>query len=126
VYERSSQPVISLRAFLIRLARHGVLALLVIAASLVIGMLGYISLAGMNAVDAFLNASMILGGMGPVRELTTDGSKIFAGVYALYSGVVFLVVAGILLAPVVHRIMHSLHVDEAGDKTDHDAIRGPA
>ena len=68
---------------------------------------------GFTGVDAFLNASMLLGGMGPVGELPNDESKIFAGVYALYSGLVFIVSAGVLLAPVVHRILHKLHADRA-------------
>jgi hypothetical protein len=74
-------------------------------------MIGYRSVAGMAWVDAFLNASMLLGGMGPVGELQTAGAKIFAGLYALYSGLVFIASAGILTAPIAHRILHKLHVE---------------
>jgi hypothetical protein len=85
----------------------------VIGGSLLAGMVGYVALAGFTWVDAFLNASMLLGGMGPVGELPNDESKIFAGVYALYAGLVFIVSTGVLLAPVVHRILHKLHADRA-------------
>ena len=67
-------------------------------------------LAGLNIVDAFVNAAMILGGMGPVDPLPTDGAKIFAGLYAIYSGIVFLVIAGVILAPFLHRVLHALHL----------------
>jgi hypothetical protein len=113
MYEGRHAPVISNRAFAARLLRHAGLVLLILAGSLGGGIVGYVYLAHLSLVDAFLNAAMILGGMGPVSELQDDPAKVFAGVYALYSGVLFLVVAGILLAPVVHRIMHSLHVEES-------------
>ena len=74
------------------------------------GMLGYHRLAGLGWVDAFLNASMILTGMGPVSPLTTTTAKIFAGLYAIFSGLLFLGVMGIVMAPVLHRLMHRLHV----------------
>jgi hypothetical protein len=70
-------------------------------------------LAGMSAVDAFLNASMLLGGMGPVGDLPNDSSKIFAGFYALYAGLIFIVSAGVIIAPVAHRIFHRLHLQQA-------------
>jgi hypothetical protein len=69
----------------------------------------------MNAVDAFLNAAMILGGMGPVGELSSDAAKVFAGLYALYSGLVVLIAAGVIFAPVLHRVLHSLHLAEDDD-----------
>ena len=83
-----------------------------IGVSLLAGMVGYVWLAGMTWVDAFLNAAMLLGGMGPVGELPSDAAKIFAGVYALYAGLVFIVSAGVLIAPVVHRVLHRLHAEK--------------
>lgn len=77
-----------------------------------IGVFGYHLIENMSWVDSLLNASMILGGMGPVNELRTDTGKIFASLYALFSGIVFLVTAGIILAPAVHRLLHSMHIDD--------------
>jgi hypothetical protein len=87
----------------------------IILGSLTLGVLGYHLLEGLPWLDALLNASMILGGMGPVDALRTDGGKLFASIYALYSGLVVLVAAGILLAPIAHRIMHRMHM-----RTDED------
>lgn len=116
MYEKLDAPLISRRAFAARLIRHGAGALLVLLGSLAIGIAGYSALGNLGLVDAFLNAAMILGGMGPVDQLPNDGAKIFAGVYALYSGVVFLLTAGIVLAPILHRVMHYLHLE--ADKDD--------
>jgi hypothetical protein len=119
VYESSSQPLISRRAFFRRLGLHLLLALGITIASLVVGMLGYMSLAGLSPVDAFLNASMILGGMGPVDVLQSNGAKIFAGLYALFSGFILLGVAGVILAPIFHRLLHAFHIDtDASDEAD--------
>ena len=87
-------------------------ALGVIAIALSLGIAGYHFFAGFNWIDSFLEASMILGGMGPVRELHDDASKIFASVYALFSGLIVIVLMGIMLSPVAHRVMHKFHVDE--------------
>lgn len=96
------------------MARHlGLVAALVVA-SLAVGMAGYMTLGRMPAVDAFLNSAMLLGGMGPVGELPTDAAKVFAGLYALYAGLVFIASATILIAPVAHRVLHRLHVSETG------------
>ena len=114
MYERHTARLLPTRQFLWRLARHGGAVLTLLAGSLLVGMAGYMGLAGMSAVDAFLNAAMLLGGMGPVGALQNDASKIFAGCYALYAGVVFIASTGILLAPLVHRIMHMLHADGRG------------
>jgi hypothetical protein len=86
------------------------LATLFLAASLLIGMAGYKAFGGLSWLDSFLNASMILTGMGPVSPMTTAAGKIFSGCYALFSGLAFLSSAGILFAPVVHRAMHSFHM----------------
>ena len=92
-----------------RVARHFGLAVVVVLASLFGGMLGYAQFERLGWLDAFLNAAMLLGGMGPIMTPTTAAGKLFAGLYALYSGLVFLVVAGIILAPVVHRVLHRFH-----------------
>lgn len=116
-YEHRGQPPISSRAFVERLLRRFLYATAVIAASLFMGMAGYHWLAGFGWVDAFLNASMILGGMGEVGELRTTGAKIFAGLYALFAGMVFLVVAAVTLTPILHRVMHRFHWE--ADHADH-------
>lgn len=110
-FEHRAQPVASLRRFAIRLARSGGVALLLIAVSLMIGMLGYHGLEGVSWIDAFLNASMLLGGMGPVTVPVATSGKLFAGLYALYCGFAVIFVAGIMLAPVAHRVLHTFHVD---------------
>ena len=117
-YEHHSQPLLPAGKFYRRLWRHALLTGGVILASLAIGVLGYHLTEGMPWLDAFLNASMILGGMGPVDTLHTDGGRLFAGIYALYSGVVVLVSAGILLAPIAHRIMHKMHLPTEEDEED--------
>jgi hypothetical protein len=111
MYEHYKQPVIPFRAFLKRLLRHIGVAAAIILFSLGIGILGYRILGGLSWVDSLLNASMILGGMGPVNPLSGNGAKIFASVYALYSGMILLVTVGVLLAPVVHRLLHHFHAD---------------
>lgn len=86
--------------------------LLLIFLALLLGVLGYHGFAGLDWVDSLLNASMILGGMGPVSELTTVPAKLFASFYALFSGVVFIAVMGIFFTPVIHRVLHKFHMDE--------------
>ena len=112
MYEHRRQPLLPRRAFLRRVVRHFLAGSVVILGSLAIGVLGYHLLEGMPWLDSLLNAAMILGGMGPVDTLHTPGAKWFASVYALYSGLVLLGVAGVMLAPVVHRVLHRLHLDE--------------
>ena len=90
-------------------------AALLVAVSLAAGMAGYSWFENLGPVDAFLNAAMILGGMGPVATLTSSGGKIFAGIYALYSGLVVLVIAGLMLGPIVHNVLHRFHMDD-GDR----------
>jgi len=109
MYERRSDPIASRARFRARMVRHLATALAFVGLSLLIGIAGYHYLEQMPWLDAFLDASMILGGMGPVRPPETPGGKLFAGLYALYSGLVFLVTAGVLLAPVLHRAMHKFH-----------------
>ena len=99
--------------FLRRLAAHVGVAIGVVLASLAGGMAGYVHFERLTWLDAFLNSAMLLGGMGPVDPPHTPGGKLFAGLYALYAGLVFLVVVGIVLGPLVHRLLHQFHWDEA-------------
>jgi hypothetical protein len=94
------------------LLRNGVYALELFAVSLVVGMAGYHWLAPMPWVDAFVNAAMLLGGMGPVDTLTNDTVKLFAGAYAIYCGVVFIATAGLLVVPVAHHVLHRFHLEQ--------------
>ena len=110
-FEHRAQPVIPSQQFIIRLAHSGAIALALIAVSLVIGMVGYHTLEGLSWIDAFLNASMLLGGMGPVDAPVTFGGKLFAGLYALYCGLAVILVAGVILAPVAHRVLHRFHME---------------
>lgn len=112
MYEHRQSRPLSRRRFLWRLIGHSVAATLVAGVSLLLGMGGYAYFEDMAWRDAFLNAAMLLGGMGPVDKPETPGGKLFAGLYALYAGLVFLLVAGILFAPVVHRLLHRFHWDQ--------------
>lgn len=115
-YESKHEPIASTQTFTSRLALHFLVSLLIVAGSLGIGVAGYHFIAGLSWVDSLLNASMILGGMGPVDPLTSDGAKLFASAYALYSGMAFIGVSAILFAPVVHRVLHAFHMDEDTDR----------
>lgn len=110
MYEHHAKPLLSTAAFVRRMAAHAGWVLLLIGGSLAIGMAGYMTFAHERAVDAFVDASMLLGGMGPVGTLPNDAAKIFAGCYALYCGIVFIASAGVLIAPVAHRILHKVHL----------------
>ena len=113
MFEHRSKPLLPRRAFYARLARSAGIGLLVIAFALGVGMIGYRIFEPMSWVDAFVNAAMILSGMGPVSTLSSDGGKIFAGCYALFSGLTFLSSIGIFAAPVFHRFLHKFHQEEA-------------
>ncbi len=110
MYEHRKQPLASQKVFVQRLARNAGIAAGIILISLGIGILGYHFLEGLSWIDSLLNASMILGGMGPVDTLHTTAGKIFASFYALYSGVVLLAAIGVLAAPIIHRFMHHFHL----------------
>jgi hypothetical protein len=110
MFEHHSQELLPRPLFLARLARSGGFALALILVSLFAGMLGYRTLERLSWVDAFLNASMLLGGMGPVNAPHTGAGKLFAGLYALYCGLAVIFVAGLLLAPVLHRFLHKFHI----------------
>lgn len=111
MFEHRSQPLLPRRAFLRRLLGSALVAGAVVAGSLAIGMLGYHGYEHLGWIDAFLNSAMLLGGMGPVNAPVTEAGKLFAGGYALYCGLVVIFVAGVLLAPVAHRILHHFHVE---------------
>lgn len=112
MYETRQQAPLSRRSFARRLARHFVLAFGLLLASLAAGMAGYMAFEKLSWVDAFLNAAMLLGGMGPVNPPATEAGKLFAGVYALYAGLVFIVTAALLFTPILHRVMHHFHWSE--------------
>jgi len=112
MYEHHREPLIPRRLFLIRRTKHALGAIAIVFGMLWLGMAGYHWLEGLLWLDAFVNAAMILGGMGPVAELHTSPGKLFAGSYALFAGIVFLVVVGVAFAPVVHRAMHRFHLDD--------------
>jgi hypothetical protein len=115
VYEHSSEPLLPRRVFLSRVFRSALVAAVIIGAWLLIGVLGYHFVAKLGWIDAIFNASMILSGMGPVDLLPNDASKLFASVYAIFSGVVFLSTSAILVAPVVHRLMHHFHLQNKSE-----------
>ena len=121
MFERRSEPLISRAAFLRRFARHLAAALGIILGSLAMGVAGYHFLEGLSWLDSLVNASMLLGGMGPVNELHTTAGKLFASFYALFSGLLFLVVAGVLFAPLIHRLLHSFHLDLDPDDSGPEA-----
>lgn len=110
-FEHVSRPVAPLPLYLRRQLRSLAIGLVLVLISLLVGMIGYHGLVGLSWIDAFLNAAMILGGMGPMASPTSDAGKIFAGVYALYSGIAVLAIAGVIAAPLVHRFLHRLHAD---------------
>jgi hypothetical protein len=110
-FERRGERPLSARQFRLRLYRHAVYSALLIGISLLIGTGGYHWLAHQRWIDAFLNAAMLLGGMGPVGSIDATAGKLFAALFALYAGLVFLVVGGLLIAPVFHRILHRFHFE---------------
>jgi hypothetical protein len=110
-FERSGQPVASRRKFAARMSVAVGLWALLTFAGLAIGIAGYAFFEGMSLVDAFVNAAMILSGMGPVGELKTNAGKIFAGWYAILSGLIIVIATGVILAPIFHRVLHAFHVE---------------
>lgn len=118
MYEHRRHKLVSRRAFARRLARHGIGALSLVLGSLVIGVAGFHLLGRQSWIDALLNSAMLLGGMGPVGDLGPPSGKLFAAAYALYAGLVFLIVAGVFFVPVFHRVLHRFHLDADDDETD--------
>lgn len=113
MFEHRTKPLLPRRLFLFRLARNFWFGVLILGFSLGIGMTGYHVCEKMSWLDAFANASMILSGMGPLTPIETSAGKIFAGCYALFSGVAFLTSVGVLFAPVAHRFLHKFHLESA-------------
>jgi hypothetical protein len=114
-FERRGQPVASRRKFLIRMLMAIGLWIVLTMVGLAIGIAGYAAFEGMSFVDAYVNAAMILSGMGPLGELKTTGGKIFAGSYAILSGLIIVIATGFVLAPIFHRILHRFHVETTKD-----------
>jgi hypothetical protein len=114
MYEHRAEELLPRRVFVRRLLLHAAAALCLVIISLAIGMAGYMYFERLPWRDAFVNCAMLLGGMGPVDSPKTDGGKLFAGCYALYAGLVFLVTAGVVVAPVVHRLLHRFHWNQKG------------
>lgn len=111
MFEHRSHRRISRKRFLLRVLRHLAGSAAIIGVSLLVGIGGYEHFEHLSFRDAFLNAAMLLGGMGPIETQLSPAGKVFAGFYALYAGLVFVVASGVLLAPIVHRILHSVHCD---------------
>ena len=111
-FEHKKKPIISHRDFLRRQLKYALYTTVLVVFSLLMGMVGYHYTANLSWLDSLYNSSMILTGMGPVNILSNDSAKWFASFYALYSGVAFLTMAGVLLAPMIHRILHIIHVED--------------
>lgn len=117
MFEARQHPPAPLKIFLRRLALSGMTGLLLICLSLFAGMAGYHYLEGLGWLDSFMNAAMILAGMGPVATIQTSAGKLFAGLYALYSGLAVILIAGIIFGPVVHRALHLFHLERGKEKS---------
>ena len=116
MYESHYKIPIPRHRFVRRLMVHSIGSLALIALSLILGMIGYVYYEDLSWRDAFLNAAMLLGGMGPVESPRTDGGKLFAGFYALYAGLVFLIAASLIVAPALHRMLHLFHWEDRKDR----------
>jgi len=115
MFEHRTDPLLPGHRFVWRVMGFLGLSAVAIAMALGIGVLGYHVFGGLPWIDALVNASMILGGMGPVDPITTPAGKLFASAYALFSGLLFIGAASLVMAPFVHRIMHTIHLEEDGD-----------
>ena len=112
MYESKTHPPLPRAHFTWRMLLHASIALGLLGASLGLGILDYCHFEGLSVLDAFPNAAMLLGGMGPVNPPLTPGGKLFAGLYALYAGLVFIVTAALIFTPIVHRVLHKFHWDD--------------
>ena len=115
-FEKRRHKVLSRHAFMIRMLRAVGLWCAITAFGLVVGIAGYAGLEGMSLTDSFLNAAMILSGMGPAAELKTESGKLFAGCYAIFSGLDIVIATGFVLAPNFHRVLHKFHVETREDQ----------
>jgi hypothetical protein len=113
--EHHREKIATFPHFLLRLGRYGIFALMLITISIGIGITGYHYLGNLNLIDSFHMSSMILTGMGPVAEMTTNAAKLFSSFYALYSGVAFLSITAVFFAPIIHRLLHILQVERDED-----------
>ena len=111
-YEHRRQKPLSRRQFVVRVLKSFALSAAIIGVALLVGVCGYHTIEGLPWMDSFLNASMILGGMGPVDPMKTEAGKLFAGCYALFSGLAFIGLAGLLFMPVAHRVLHHFHYED--------------
>ena len=116
MFEHRQAPLLPRRDYYHRLARHGLIALGLLAAGLIVGMCGYHLTEGQPWIDAFANAAMILSGMGPLSQLHGDAAKLFAGCYAIYCGIALIATTGVILAPVIHRALHKFHLEDSDQK----------
>ena len=113
--ENRKEKVVPLKPFLIRLGRYGLFSLLLIIFSVGMGMLGYHHFGNLNWINSFHMSCMILTGMGPVAEMSTNPAKLFSSFYALYSGIAFLSITAVFFAPIIHRLLHILQVERNGE-----------
>lgn len=113
MFERKHEKLASLSVFIIRMVWSVVMAVLLIAVALFMGIMGYHCLAGFDWINSILEASMILGGMGPVSVLPNEAAKLFASGYALFSGLIFIAIMGVILAPLTHRMLHAFHINQS-------------
>lgn len=120
-FERKRDRLAPPSVYLARLARNVVIALAITSIALVAGIVGFIWCAGLTPLDAFLNAAMLLSGMGPTEDYPGFAGKLFGGIYALFSGFFMLVIVGLLLTPVFHRMLHQFHLDE--DDPEETAVK---
>jgi hypothetical protein len=116
MFERRHQKLLPREKFLLRVAKYGLISIGLIIFSLIVGMIGYHGFEGLSWVDAFLNSAMLMGGMGPVSALQTNAGKIFAGIYALYCGMVLLIAVAIFAAPIFHRFLHHFHLENEANQ----------
>ena len=116
MYEHRTKPLLPRRVYYQRLVRHAAMGIAIILVSLALGMIGYHTLEKLPWIDAFLNSAMILSGMGPVASMQTDAGKLFAGCFALYSGIALVTILAIIFAPVIHRFLHKFHLEDEGRK----------
>jgi hypothetical protein len=112
MFERKHEKLAPISVFKKRVALCFMLSAVLVFGALLIGVAGYHWIAGLDWIDALLNASMILGGMGPVNQLTSNSAKVFASGYSLFSGLLFIALMGIVLSPIVHRMLHQFHLDD--------------
>jgi hypothetical protein len=113
VYETRKQPLLRRADFVRRVLAHAAAAAVLLLGSVALGMAGYMHYEHLAALDAFLDTAMLLGGMGPIHIPVTDAGKLFAGLFALYAGLVFIATAALVLGPVVHRVLHRFHLDKS-------------